>query len=81
MLEAAEAFPVNLGFMGKGNASNPDALREQVGWLGHKLHEDGAPRVRLMLFNCGRTRCSGRNSPDLNESGFVKPPLMPLKIE
>jgi urease subunit alpha len=30
MLEAAEAFPMNLGFMGKGNASTPDPLREQV---------------------------------------------------
>src|SRR5439155_8683826 len=42
MLQAAEAFPMNLGFMGKGNASLPDALREQVdaGVIGLKLHED-----------------------------------------
>ena len=42
MLEAAEAFPMNLGFMGKGNASNPQALREQVaaGAMGLKLLED-----------------------------------------
>ncbi|MBW4437841.1 MAG: urease subunit alpha [Pleurocapsa minor GSE-CHR-MK-17-07R] len=42
MLEAAEAFPMNLGFMGKGNASQPDPLREQVeaGAIGLKLHED-----------------------------------------
>src|SRR3989442_4996757 len=42
MLEAAEAFPVNLGFLGKGNASAPDPLREQIaaGAIGLKLHED-----------------------------------------
>ena len=42
MLEAAEAFPMNLGFLGKGNASLPAALREQVeaGVIGLKLHED-----------------------------------------
>ena len=42
MLSAAEAFPMNLGFLGKGNASLPAALREQVeaGAMGLKLHED-----------------------------------------
>ena len=42
MLESAEAFPMNLGFMGKGNASNLNALRQQVeaGAMGLKLHED-----------------------------------------
>ncbi len=42
MYEAAEAFPLNFGFLGKGNASGPDALREQIlaGALGWKLHED-----------------------------------------
>ena len=42
MLEAAEALPVNLGFYGKGNASEPTALVEQVraGACGLKLHED-----------------------------------------
>jgi urease subunit alpha len=42
MYEAAEAFPLNFGFLGKGNASGPEALREQVraGALGLKLHED-----------------------------------------
>ena len=42
MLEAAEAFPMNLGFTGKGNASFPEPLREQVraGAIGLKLHED-----------------------------------------
>ncbi len=42
MLEAVEAFPLNFGFLGKGNSSGPDALREQVraGAIGLKLHED-----------------------------------------
>src|SRR2546426_7906654 len=42
MYESVEAFPLNFGFLGKGNASAPDALREQIraGALGLKLHED-----------------------------------------
>ena len=42
MLQAADAFPMNLGFLGKGNVSLPDPLREQVeaGVIGLKLHED-----------------------------------------
>jgi urease subunit alpha len=42
MFEAVEAFPLNFGFLGKGNGSGPEALREQVraGALGLKLHED-----------------------------------------
>jgi urease subunit alpha len=42
MLQAADGLPMNLGFMGKGNASLPQALREQVqaGAIGLKLHED-----------------------------------------
>ena len=42
MLQAADAFPMNLGFLGKGNASLPDALHEQInaGVIGLKLHED-----------------------------------------
>ena len=42
MLQAAEGLPVNLGFFGKGNASTPEALEEQIraGACGLKLHED-----------------------------------------
>jgi urease subunit alpha len=42
MYEAAEAFPLNFGFLGKGNSSGAEALREQIrgGALGLKLHED-----------------------------------------
>lgn len=42
MLQSADAFPMNLGFMGKGNSSKPKGLREQIeaGAMGLKLHED-----------------------------------------
>src|SRR5437764_702692 len=42
MYEAAESFPLNFGFLGKGNSSLPESLREQIraGALGLKLHED-----------------------------------------
>ena len=42
MLESADGFPVNLGFLGKGNSSAPEPLREQIkaGAIGLKLHED-----------------------------------------
>src|SRR5216110_1921171 len=42
MYESVEAFPLNFGFLGKGNSAGPDALREQIrgGALGLKLHED-----------------------------------------
>lgn len=42
MLQAADAFPMNLGFLGKGNSSQPEGLAEQVkaGAMGLKLHED-----------------------------------------
>ncbi|MEO1510098.1 MAG: urease subunit alpha, partial [Cyanobacteria bacterium J06633_23] len=42
MLQAADAFPMNLGFMGKGNSAQPEGLVEQVqaGAMGLKLHED-----------------------------------------
>jgi urease subunit alpha len=49
MLEAADAFPMNLGFLGKGNCSSLDPLREQIraGAIGLKIHEDwgSAPAV------------------------------------
>ena len=42
MLQAADTLPVNIGLLGKGNGSNPDALREQIaaGAIGLKIHED-----------------------------------------
>ena len=51
MLEAADAFPMNLGFLGKGNASLPEALREQIeaGAMGLKLHEDWGSTPAAMM--------------------------------
>jgi urease subunit alpha len=78
MLQAAEAFPMNLGFFGKGNASTPKALREQVlaGACGLKLHEDWGTTPGAI--DC----CLGVaddydiqvliHTDTLNESGFVE---------
>jgi urease subunit alpha len=68
MLEAAEAFPMNLGFMGKGNASLPGPLEEQVaaGALGLKLHEDwGTTPAAIDACLPSRTAwtCRSRSTP------------------
>ncbi len=78
MLEAAEAFPMNLGFMGKGNASLPEALREQIaaGAMGLKLHEDWGTTpeaIRNCLTVAEETDVQVAIHTDtLNESGFVE---------
>jgi len=78
MLKAAEAFPMNLGFTGKGNSSNPEALAEQVraGAIGLKLHEDWGTTPAAI------DTCLGVadqydvqvaiHTDTLNESGFVE---------
>jgi len=78
MLKAAEAFPMNLGFLGKGNASRPEALRQQVdaGVIGLKLHEDwgttpAAIDTCLSVAEEGDVQVS-IHSDTLNESGFVE---------
>ncbi|MDB5957302.1 urease subunit alpha [Ramlibacter sp.] len=78
MLQAADAFPMNLGFMGKGNASLPDALREQVraGVIGLKLHEDWGTTPSA-ISNCLDVADEMEvqvaiHSDTLNESGFVE---------
>jgi len=78
MLQAADAFPMNLGFMGKGNASLPDALREQVqaGAIGLKLHEDWGTTPSA-IGNCLDVADEMEvqvaiHSDTLNESGFVE---------
>jgi urease subunit alpha len=78
MLQAADAFPMNLGFMGKGNASLPDALREQVqaGAIGLKLHEDWGT-TPAAISNCLDVADEMEvqvaiHSDTLNESGFVE---------
>jgi urease subunit alpha len=78
MLQAADAFPMNLGFLGKGNASLPAALHEQVdaGVIGLKLHEDWGT-TPAAIDNCldvaeaTDTQVS-IHSDTLNESGFVE---------
>jgi urease subunit alpha len=78
MLQAADAFPMNLGFLGKGNASLPAALHEQVnaGAIGLKLHEDWGT-TPAAISNCldvaelTDTQVS-IHSDTLNESGFVE---------
>lgn len=78
MLQAADALPVNLGFLGKGNASRPDALFEQIaaGAIGLKLHEDwgstpAAIRTCLAVAETTDTQVA-IHTDTLNESGFVE---------
>ena len=78
MLQAAEAFPMNFGFLGKGNATLPAALHEQInaGAFGLKLHEDWGT-TPAAISNCldvadlTDTQVS-IHSDTLNESGFVE---------
>src|SRR5438874_841257 len=78
MLRAAESFPMNLGFMGKGNASQPRALEEQVeaGACGLKLHEDWGTTpaaIDCCLSVAERHDVQVTIHTDtLNESGFVE---------
>jgi len=78
MLQAADAFPMNLGFLGKGNASLPAALHEQVnaGVIGLKLHEDWGT-TPAAISNCLDVAEEldvqvAIHSDTLNESGFVE---------
>ncbi len=85
MLEAADALPMNLGFLGKGNASLPEALREQVaaGAMGLKLHEDWG--TTPSAIDCCLTVADEMDvqvaihSDTLNESGFVEATLGAFK--
>lgn len=78
MLLAADAFPMNLGFLGKGNASRPEALSQQIaaGAIGMKLHEDWGT-TPAAIDNCldiaevTDTQVS-IHTDTLNESGFVE---------
>jgi urease subunit alpha len=85
MLQAADAFPMNMGFLGKGNASRPDALRQQVqaGAIGLKLHEDwgttpSAIDCCLAVAEETDTQVS-IHSDTLNESGFVEDTIAATK--
>ena len=78
MLQAADAFPMNLGFQGKGNASTPAALEEQVkaGAYGLKLHEDWG--TTPAAIDCCLAVADKHDvqvtihTDTLNESGFVE---------
>lgn len=85
MLEASEAFAMNLGFLGKGNASLPIALNEQVeaGALGLKLHEDWGT-TPAAIDNCLSVAENydvqvAIHTDTLNESGFVEDTLAAFK--
>lgn len=81
MLEAADSAPMNLGFLGKGNASLPQALHEQVaaGVIGLKLHEDWGTTpaaIDQCLNVADETDIQVAIHTDtLNESGFVEATL------
>lgn len=85
MLQSADAFPMNLGFLGKGNASLPAPLREQVeaGAIGLKLHEDWGT-TPAAIDNCLNVADEmdvqvAIHSDTLNESGFVETTIAAFK--
>jgi urease subunit alpha len=78
MLLSAEGFPVNLGFLGKGNVSVPEPAREQIaaGAIGLKLHEDWGT-TPAAIDNCLRVADEldvqvAIHTDTLNESGFLE---------
>ncbi len=85
MLEAAESYPMNLGFLGKGNCATPQPLREQIvaGAIGLKLHEDWGTTPAAI------DTCLGVadeldvqvaiHTDTLNEAGFVEETLRAFK--
>ena len=85
MLESADQFPMNLGFMGKGNASQKEPLREQViaGAMGLKLHEDWGT-TPASIDTCLSVADEmdvqvAIHTDTLNESGFVEDTLAAFK--
>ncbi|MCU0931613.1 MAG: urease subunit alpha [Serpentinimonas sp.] len=85
MLQAADAFPMNLGFLGKGNASEPQGLMEQIeaGALGMKLHEDWGT-TPAAIDNCLNVAEAtdtqvAIHTDTLNESGFVEDSIAAFK--
>jgi len=85
MLQAADAFPMNLGFLGKGNASLPNALHEQInaGAIGLKLHEDWGT-TPAAIDNCLNVAEAtdtqvAIHTDTLNESGFVEDTVAAFK--
>ena len=85
MLQAAEELPMNLGFLGKGNASLPAALEEQIqaGAMGLKLHEDWGT-TPAAIDNCLAVAEAmdvqvAIHTDTLNESGFVEQTMAAFK--
>ena len=85
MLRAADAFPMNLGFLGKGNVSQPEPLREQLraGAMGLKLHEDWGT-TPAAIDNCLAVADAmdvqvAIHTDTLNESGFLETTLAAFK--
>jgi len=85
MLQAADAFPMNLGFLGKGNASLPGGLHEQIsaGAIGLKLHEDWGS-TPAAISNCldvaeDTDTQVAIHTDTLNESGFVEDTVAAFK--
>ncbi|MBB3219368.1 urease subunit alpha [Massilia umbonata] len=85
MLQAADAFPMNLGFLGKGNVSLPRPLEEQVeaGAIGMKLHEDWGS-TPAAIDNCLSVAERmdvqvALHSDTLNEGGFLEETLAAFK--
>jgi urease subunit alpha len=85
MLQAAEAFPVNLGFLGKGNSAQPEGLIEQVkaGAMGLKLHEDWGT-TPAAIDTCLHVADQfdvqvAIHTDTLNEAGFVETTINAFK--
>ncbi|MEY3674344.1 MAG: urease subunit alpha [Pseudomonadota bacterium] len=85
MLQSADAFPMNLGFLGKGNAALPNALHEQInaGAIGLKLHEDWGT-TPAAIDNCLNVAEDtdtqvAIHTDTLNESGFVEDTVAAFK--
>ncbi len=85
MLQAVDALPVNIGLLGKGNASLPAALEEQVraGAMGLKLHEDWGT-TPAAIDNCLAVAEAmdvqvAIHTDTLNESGFVEETMAAFK--
>jgi len=85
MLQAADAFPVNLGFLGKGNSSQPQGLTEQVlaGVMGLKLHEDWGT-TPATIDTCLSVADQydvqvAIHTDTLNEAGFVEATIAAFK--
>jgi len=85
MLMAADAFPMNLGFLGKGNVSRPGPIEEQIaaGAIGLKLHEDWGS-TPAAIDNCLAVAERmdvqvALHSDTLNEAGFLESTLAAFK--